>query len=180
MNKEYNLAVALMQFKQAYKLLTTASKALPDLDMSEGYPFYLLDFEDITEAVCAWCSIHAAKLLRELPDKVDNPACTKCEHFRIGFGSDGLCKAAAIKNCNLYPQIIFSREQVAPFMAERGEPVTPQQSDVEIYLKYLHVLEVLYDRKDGDKKEDSQDLQQIKNQHDSAVNNSPGIMLDQD
>lgn len=152
MNNEFRLAIELLRFKKSYKSLVEASKALPDLDVSESYPFYLLDFESIAPQVSMWCDIHASNLLREIPDKVDNPVCTSCEYFRIGFGPDGLCKAANDKACGAYPKIVFTREQVIPFLISQGKEVTTETTDAEVYIMYAGVLEVLYDRNRKKKK----------------------------
>lgn len=60
-------AKALLVFKDAYNVLVTASKRLPDYDVSERYPFYLLDFEEIAPAVTQWCTVNASKLLLKVP-----------------------------------------------------------------------------------------------------------------
>lgn len=169
MNKEYNLAIALLQFKRVYKELTTASKALPDIDLTEMYPFYILDFEELTDNVAAWCNIHASNILRELPDKVDNPICTQCPDFRIGLSADGLCKAVTKNACSAFPFIIFSREQVAPFMAQHNDPVRTEDSDKEVYLRYVSKLEASYDRKEQDKGEGPQIMEPLKVIHDHTV-----------
>lgn len=153
MNKEYNLAIALLQFKRVYKELTTASKALPDIDLTEMYPFYILDFEELTDNVAAWCNIHASNILRELPDKVDNPICTQCPDFRIGLSADGLCKAVTKNACSAFPFIIFSREQVAPFMAQHNDPVRTEDSDKEVYLRYVSKLEACNEERQYSNKE---------------------------
>ena len=110
---EYMMATALLQFKKAYSDLCAASRKLPDLDVSENYPFYLLDFEDIEQAVIQWCNIHTNRLMEQVPDRVDNPACVGCSSFRVGLGANGLCKGGP---CNNYPFILFSREACAALM----------------------------------------------------------------
>lgn len=158
MNNEFKMAIALLQFKKAYKNLTDISKTLPDLDVSDSYPFYLLDFEAIQPQVAMWCDIHAARLLKEVPDKVDNPVCTSCEYFRIGLGPDGLCKAANDKKCGTYPLIVFTKEQVIPFLISIGKEVNSETTDAEVYIMYTSVLEVLYD--EHRKKKESEILEE--------------------
>lgn len=132
--KEYNMAVALLNFKAAYQRLVKASKALPDLDVTEGYPFFLLDFEQIEPAVLSWCTVHAGKLLDQCPEIVENPACLKCEYFGQTM-ADGQCKGQEVKNCGIYPKIMFSREQCIPAL-QRAGVYSPKLTDNEVYLLY--------------------------------------------
>lgn len=69
----HNLAKALLTLKAAYKQLVEASRDMPDYDISEAYPFYLLDFEAIEPAVLQWCTVHATRLLKRLPYQVESP-----------------------------------------------------------------------------------------------------------
>lgn len=136
--KEYDMAVALLQFKAAFHKLVTASKALPDLDVSEGYPFYLLDYEVIEPAVLQWCSIHAARLMEALPDVVTNPACLNCEHVGEGIGASGLC--AGNQGCGIYPVISFSPAQCKPALIAAGYTVD-KLSDSEVELLYMQEVQ---------------------------------------
>lgn len=136
--KEYDMAVALLQFKAAFHKLVTASKALPDLDVSEGYPFYLLDYEVIEPAVLQWCSIHAARLMEALPDVVTNPACLNCEHVGKGIGASGLC--AGNQGCGIYPVISFSSAQCKPALIAAGYNVD-RLSDSEVELLYMQEVQ---------------------------------------
>ena len=136
--KEYDMAVALLQFKAAFHKLVTASKALPDLDVSEGYPFYLLDYEVIEPAVLQWCSIHAARLMEALPDVVTNPACLNCEHVGKGIGASGLC--AGNQSCSIYPVISFSVAQCKPALVAAGYSVD-KLSDSEVELLYMQEVQ---------------------------------------
>lgn len=136
--KEYDMAVALLQFKAAFHKLVTASKALPDLDVSEGYPFYLLDYEVIEPAVLQWCSIHAARLMEALPDVVTNPACLNCEHVGKGIGASGLC--AGNQSCSIYPVISFSPAQCNPALIAAGYNVD-KLSDSEVELLYMQEVQ---------------------------------------
>ena len=145
--KEYDMAVALLQFKAAFHKLVTASKALPDLDVSEGYPFYLLDYEVIEPAVLQWCSIHAARLMEALPDVVTNPACLNCEHVGKGIGASGLC--AGNQSCSIYPVISFSPAQCKPALIAAGYSVD-KLSDSEVELLYMQeVQKCVEKRKEG-------------------------------
>ena len=136
--KEYDMAVALLQFKAAFHKLVTASKALPDLDVSEGYPFYLLDYEVIEPAVLQWCSIHAARLMEALPDVVTNPACLNCEHVGKGIGASGLC--VGNQSCSIYPVISFSVAQCKPALVAAGYSVD-KLSDSEVELLYMQEVQ---------------------------------------
>lgn len=145
--KEYDMAVALLQFKAAFHKLVTASKALPDLDVSEGYPFYLLDYEVIEPAVLQWCSIHAARLMEALPDVVTNPACLNCEHVGKGIGASGLC--AGNQSCGIYPVISFSPAQCKPALIAAGYSVD-KLSDSEVELLYMQEVQKRVEkRKEG-------------------------------
>ena len=145
--KEYDMAVALLQFKAAFHKLVTASKALPDLDVSEGYPFYLLDYEVIEPAVLQWCSIHAARLMEALPDVVTNPACLNCEHVGKGIGASGLC--AGNQGCGIYPVISFSPAQCKPALIAAGYNVD-KLSDSEVELLYMQEVQKRVEkRKEG-------------------------------
>lgn len=138
----YKLAVALLRFKAAYAELVDASERLPGYDIGEAYPFYLLDFEQIKPAVQQWCTIHAAKLMRDLPDKVDNAACINCDYFRKGIGADGQCLGQKDKSCIIYPFIQFSREMAIAAMPE-GVNLS-NLSDDELHLLYMRHMDTLY------------------------------------
>lgn len=134
--REANLAVALLQLKGAWRKLCEASKALDEYDFSELYPFYLLDFENIEPAVVQWCTVHASKLMRSLPDKVDNPTCLDCAYFRSGLLPDGLCKGFYTMSCGVHPVIVFSVDQVMPALIKRGVSVGNLSVD-DIHLLYM-------------------------------------------
>lgn len=144
--KKYRLAVALLHFKSAYKELVAASKAMPDYDISENYPFYLLDYEGIERAVLQWCTIHASKLLQDIPDRVDNPACISCPDFRIGIGADGQCKGKDSTRCCLYPYIMFSKEMAVPVLKAAGIDAA-KLHDTEVFLLYLKRMDEIYAEK---------------------------------
>lgn len=144
--KNYNLAVALLQFKTAYKNLVNASKELPDLDVSEDYPFFILDFEDIEPAVTQWCTIHASRLMQNLPDKVDNPACLACAYYRIGVGANGQCRGLTSIWCGIFPAIGFSREAVTPTLLKYGVD-TSKLSDNDLHLLYIKRADEIYAQK---------------------------------
>jgi len=136
-NKIYNAAVAFIKFNAAYKALTDATKALgDDLDLSESYPFFLLDFEEITPAVMQWSALHASKLIDMLPDIVPNPACITCSHFYEERNLNGSCITA----CDNYPTITFSRNACEPFMKQRNYAVA-NLTDNSLQLAYLHECE---------------------------------------
>lgn len=141
--RNYKIAIAFLQLKSAYKNLVAASKALPNLDVSENYPFYLLDFEDIEPAVLQWCTIHAAKLMQNLPDKVDNPACIHCAYFRAGLGPDGQCKGMQKTWCTVYPYISFTKEAALPVLIATGMNVA-ELSDNDVHLLYLKRMDEIY------------------------------------
>ena len=140
----YKLAAALLQFKYTYSELVKASKEMPDYDFSVGYPFFLLDFEEIAPNVLQWCSMHAAELMKQLPDRVDNPACVSCKYMRSGIAASGLCKAPI--PCNHYPIIPFSRELTMPFFITQNIDIK-DLSDDEMHLLYIRRMEQIYAEK---------------------------------
>lgn len=117
MDKNYDLALALIRFRTAWKDLTDISVNV-NIDMSDGYPFYLLNFEDITPQVIQWCNIHASRLIQEAPDRIVNPSCLRCEYVFAGFANDGRCigQKAGI-DCKSYPEIPYSREMILSAMS---------------------------------------------------------------
>lgn len=139
-NKNYTLAVALLNFKAAYTKLTNAAAELPDLDVSEGYPFFMLDFEEIAPAVYQWCNIHAAKLMRDLPMIIKNPACTGCIYNGAGVTAGGLCVGAQQIGCNTYPEILYQRHIAVPKLTEAGIDTTDMNDD-EIHFMYLNKID---------------------------------------
>lgn len=144
MSKEYRMAVALLQFKSAFMALAAASKEMPDLDVSENYPFYLLDYEEIAPAVSQWCSIHAARLMQALPERVDNPACISCLYYRAGLLPSGLCKGAEKKRCHIHPTIVYSREAVTPYLLAQEVKVA-ELDDSSIHLLYMRKADEAYE-----------------------------------
>lgn len=119
-NKMYRMATALINFTAAFSELSAASRALPDLDVSELYPFYLLDYEKIDVDVKQWCLHHASKLLGQVPDKVPNSACAGCRWLYAGLDVDGQCKGRKTTGCNLFPQTVFQRSSAAAFLSRYG------------------------------------------------------------
>ena len=73
----HRLANALINFRAIFTELVDASVAVPEYDISEGYPFYLLDYEEISPAVSQWCLIHSNKLLKQLTYDVPSPVNSK-------------------------------------------------------------------------------------------------------
>jgi hypothetical protein len=149
---EYNLAVALLQFKTIYKKLVKASKALPDYDCSMHYPFYLLDFEELEDAVCTWCLTHSIELMKSLPDRVDNPACLNCEFFRAGLANSGMCQGSLALNCMLYPYVRFEAAQVIPFLKRRGYTDVDLSDINEIQFLYMCECDKIAKEKRNDNK----------------------------
>ena len=134
--KEYRLVVAFSELRKAYKELVTASKALPDADVSEGYPFFLLDFEAIAPAVDQWCAIQMAKLLEGLPNRVVNPACLSCPFVGIGLDATGQCAGASSTQCHVFPYILYSLQQATAALFSLGYAVNGM-SDSAIEIAYL-------------------------------------------
>lgn len=132
---EYNLAVALLNMASSYQALCKASRKMPDYDFTPGYPWYLLDFEDIEPAVVGWARSHASKLLEMCPDIVENPSCLNCRYLGMGVGAQGLCIGQTAVGCANYPKIIFSRDLVVPALMNAGN-YDARWTDEEVYLQY--------------------------------------------
>lgn len=145
MSKEYEAAVAFLQLKNAYSKLVQATLEMPDLDVRDSYPFFLLDFEAIAPAVLQWCTIHSAKLMAQLPERVDNPVCINCRFFREGLGSDGLCKGFNEMQCNTHPTIVYSKEAVMPYLQSLGIDISKLTID-ELHLLYMKRTDEAYDK----------------------------------
>ena len=139
-SKEYRFAVALLQFSKAWEELAQASAALPDMDVSDLYPFYLLDYEAIQPAVKQWCLHNAAKIMQFVPDITYNPACAKCKYLSAGINDNGLCKGADIVHCNNYPMITFSVQAVAQYMAMHNIDIQ-QMTPETVQLMYTRKVE---------------------------------------
>ncbi len=140
------MAIAFLQFKQAYTNLVDASLSMPDLELDDNYPFYLLDFEQIEPAVRQWCSIHAARLMKNLPERADNPRCLSCDFLRAGLGKEGLCIGMPMVHCNVHPTILYSQEAVTPFLISVGVDVGALNEE-SIHLIYIQRTEEIYEQK---------------------------------
>lgn len=132
---EYNMAVALLNFASAYQKMCAASHKLEDYDFSAGYPWYILDFEEIEPAVVGWARVHASKLLEACPDIVENPACLACRYLGFGIGANGLCIGQQATNCSNYPKIMFSRDLVKAALIAANN-YKDSWTDQEVYLQY--------------------------------------------
>ena len=139
-SKEYRMAKALLTFNQAFKALAAASKALPDLDVSQLYPFYLLDYEQIQPDVEQWCLFHASKIINQVPDRVPNSACAGCPWLHAGIGPDGLCKGAKTTGCRQYPEMMFTRAAATTFLSSLGVD-TSQMDDAVLQMIYTQKVE---------------------------------------
>lgn len=146
MNKEYNLAVAFLQFRVAYSNLVATSKQLPKLDLSDNYPFFLLDFEEIAPAVQQWCVVHSTRLMQQLPERVDNPVCLSCKYLRSGLTKQGLCIGFEEMQCGVHPEIVFSVEGVRPYLLGKNINLSNLSAD-EIHLLYIKQTEEAYENK---------------------------------
>ena len=133
----YNMAVAFIQFREAYKQLVTAADAMgDDYDISDNYPFYLLDICEIRGAVDQWCIIQADRLLQQLPDIVPNPRCVSCEHVQKVRNANGSCKYAIAKECDSFPIVPFSVQLCSPILVRNGYDIS-NMSAAAIELLYL-------------------------------------------
>lgn len=139
-SKEYRMAQALLMFNQAFKELTLASKALPDMDVSQFYPFYLLDYEQIQPDVEQWCLFHASKIINQVPDRVPNSACAGCPWLYAGIGPDGLCRGTKTTGCRQYPEMMFTRAAATTFLSSLGVD-TSQMDDAVLQMVYTQKVE---------------------------------------
>lgn len=139
-SKEYRMAKALLMFNQAFKELAAASKALPDLDVSQFYPFYLLDYEQIQPDVEQWCLFHASKIINQVPDRVPNSACAGCPWLYAGVGPDGLCKGTKTTGCRQYPEMMFTRAVATTFLSSLGVDAS-QMDDAVLQMVYTQKVE---------------------------------------
>lgn len=139
-SKEYALAVALLQFSSAFENLVKASRRLPDFELGELYPFYLLDFEEIQPAAKQWCLHHAGYILASVPDRVPNPACANCKHIFAGLNEDGLCKGQKEVHCTNHPEVMFTRETVLPYLKACDVDITGCD-DAALQLLYVRKVE---------------------------------------
>lgn len=137
---EYNLMVAMLTFNESYKRLVAASSKLTDYDLTELYPFYLLDFEKIQPAVSQWCLYHASVIMAEQPDRVVNPACILCESAGLGIDNAGVCIGDA--TCVNFPFIAFSVDAVYPSILKYTSPgsIVDKTNAVTVYLAYIELL----------------------------------------
>lgn len=116
-SKEYRFAQALLVFSSAWEELAKASIDCPDQDVSDLYPFYLLDYEEIAPAVKSWCLHHASRIMKQVPDQVYNPECFQCPYLGSGIDkATGLCEGYPAMKCGRHPYIQFSPEAVRPFL----------------------------------------------------------------
>lgn len=123
----YNLAIAFQNFATAYTELVKLTNRQPDLDVSEAYPFYLLDFEDITANVVNWCQLNITKQLTLLPQLIVNPFCLTCAAF-CNCNDDA---------CTYKSYINFSREVVEPFLIHSGYKITADMPDGIVHAAYI-------------------------------------------
>lgn len=142
MNREYNLAMAMIKFKQSWKELTDASKQV-DTDLTEGYPFYLLDFEEITPAVQQWCNIHASRIISQTPDQITNPTCLRCAYVFKGIDKDGRCKGQnSGVDCGSYPIVPYNRNIVISAldnMQPGNRSAIEKLDDTNVLLAYIDI-----------------------------------------
>lgn len=140
---ELAFAQALVVFSNAWEAMAKASLACPDVDVSDMYPFYLLDYEEIAPAVKAWCLHHASILMRNAPDKVYNPDCFDCPFAGEGLDPEtGLCKGYNSMHCARHPYIIFTPEAVKPFlMRQLPDTDLSDLTDISLEMLYLQVFD---------------------------------------
>lgn len=147
LHKQYELAAALLHFKTAWSSLVAASIESPEVDLSEKYPLYLLDFEVIEPAVSQWCTLHASSIMNTMADRVDNPICVNCYYFRCGVTPSGICFGAGERNCGVNPVIPFSRPIAHVFMAKfYSDQRISEMSDTVMQLLYMERMEEIYER----------------------------------
>lgn len=139
---ELEFAQALIVFSNAWEAMVKASLACTDVDVSDLYPFYLLDYEEIAPAVKAWCLHHVSILMHNAPDRVYNPDCFGCQFADAGLDPEtGLCKGYTTVGCARHPFIIFTPEAVKPFLMRQQPDIDLSNlTDTNLELLYLRVF----------------------------------------
>lgn len=140
-NLEYDLMVAFIRFRDAYGKLVAASTRLPNYNLGEAYPFYILDFEEIEPAVNQWCNIQISKLMKQLPERVENPACLKCRFLGKGLLKNNTCFGLEATDCGLYPYVLYDKNIVTPALQQHG--ISTDTSDEWLHLNYLQLVRKL-------------------------------------
>lgn len=124
-NTWFELAKAFNDFGNAWVNLVKLTSKMPDLDLRQAYPFFLLDFEEIVDNVKLWCTLHASRCLENLPKTVTNPACLVCK------------TPDACTSCVNSQTIVFTREAVTPYLLSRGYKITAAMPDSIVHAAYI-------------------------------------------
>ena len=148
---KYNLAVKLLNFAAAWNELVEVSTQLPDHDLTAAYPFGLLDFESMTEAVDTWCRINAAEILDKCPIMVRNPQCLlQCSVWqKATLTVSNQCSEHSKQSCFNYPlvpfdvQLINNAIKYLSTAAKINKPVYNPNVPEEVYDAYVEVIKQL-------------------------------------
>lgn len=114
--KTYELAVNLLKLGTAWRKAAAAMKDL-DVDLTTDYPFFLLDFELLTDSVRKWTQLNAGWLLQSIPDLLPKPVCLKCNYAFAALNDDGMCPGCDVISCSRYPVAPFDESTVRMFFA---------------------------------------------------------------
>lgn len=138
-NKYFKLGQAFVALRDSWN---TISKMLAedDIDVSDYYPFYLLDFETISKAVSIWCNEHANRALSQVSQTIVNPACLQCVYAVESIKHNGtFCSKATEMCCGVSGVVPFSRDAAAGVLISHGYK-PGELSDLDCYLSYLKIV----------------------------------------
>lgn len=157
MDKKYKVAVLLIALQQAWKQLIDETKQLPDLDLTDCYPFGYSDFEtDLYERVTQWCTLNSNRLISECPLMVVNPDCLLyCKDWAkadvaLNINKDGYaCTKAPPTGCTRYPLVPFDAELILAALkkVDKAPAVATPDAIYDAYADYVNLL-----RKPNDEK----------------------------
>ena len=148
---KYNLAVKLPNFAAAWNDLVEVSTQLPNYDLTAAYPFGLLDFEGMTEAVDTWCRINAAEILDKCPIMVRNPQCLlQCNVWqKATLTVSNQCSERSKQSCLNYPLVPFDVQLInnaikhLSMAATINAPLYNPNVPEEVYDAYVEVIKQL-------------------------------------
>ena len=138
----YKVAICLLTLKKAWNDLVAATTPLSDLDLSDAYPFGPNEFENMNDAISAWCLANATRLLNENPVMIRNPQCLfYCpQTYKASkILPNQVCSDAHEKNCWLHPLLPLTHDTLRAACKCLDIDVDNVTDDVALdkYNKYL-------------------------------------------
>jgi hypothetical protein len=130
---------ALANFAVAWSNLTKLTAEDDDLDLTEAYPFYLLNFEEITPNVVQWCKLNISKLIKGSAGKmlIMNPDCIQCDNV-------GKCGSL---DCQLHTYIPFDKEKMTKCLSSAGYEVDKSTPEEIVYAAYVGYVDAQIQRR---------------------------------